>query len=117
MSDLNSHLAAQKPKSVVGPDGKMLTLSDLPPPNTQRWVARRKAEVVTAVRAGLLSLDLPPLQPVDRGVPGLGGSDRQARARRLAGHADPGLSLTRDRGCRTSTARGAHRPSHLTVVC
>jgi hypothetical protein len=37
MSDLNSHLAAQKPKSVVGPDGKMLTLSDLPPPNTQRW--------------------------------------------------------------------------------
>jgi hypothetical protein len=32
-------------------------LSDLPPPNTQRWVARRKAEVVTAVRAGLLSLE------------------------------------------------------------
>jgi hypothetical protein len=57
MSDLSSDLAAQKPKSVVGPDGKMLTLSDLPPPTTQRWVARRKAEVVTAVRAGLLSLE------------------------------------------------------------
>ena len=28
-----------------------------PPPNTQRWVARRKAEVVAAVRAGLLSLE------------------------------------------------------------
>ena len=42
---------------VVGPDGKILTLDDLPPPNTQRWVARRKAEVVAAVRAGLLTLE------------------------------------------------------------
>lgn len=42
---------------VIGPDGKVLTLDDLPPPNTQRWVARRKAEVVAAVRAGLLSLE------------------------------------------------------------
>jgi Protein of unknown function (DUF1153) len=57
MSDVNIHATGQKPKSIVGPDGKMLTLSDLPPPNTQRWVARRKAEVVTAVRAGLLSLE------------------------------------------------------------
>ena len=44
-------------KSVVGPDGKILTLDDLPPPDTERWVARRKAEVVAAVRAGLLSLE------------------------------------------------------------
>jgi hypothetical protein len=29
----------------------------LPPPNTKRWVVRRKAEVVAAVRHGLLSLD------------------------------------------------------------
>jgi hypothetical protein len=34
-----------------------LTINDLPPPNTQRWVIRRKAEVVAAVRGGLLSLD------------------------------------------------------------
>jgi hypothetical protein len=32
-------------------------LSDLPPPDTRRWVARRKAQVVQAVRAGRLSLD------------------------------------------------------------
>lgn len=32
-------------------------LSDLPPPDTQRWVARRKAQVVQAVRAGRLSLE------------------------------------------------------------
>lgn len=42
---------------VVGPTGTRLTLSDLPPPNTQRWVIRRKAEVVAAVRGGLLTLE------------------------------------------------------------
>jgi hypothetical protein len=42
---------------VIGPDGGPLTLADLPPPDTRRWVARRKAEVVAAVRGGLLSLD------------------------------------------------------------
>jgi hypothetical protein len=42
---------------VIGPTGARLTLSDLPPANTQRWVIRRKAEVVAAVKGGLLSLD------------------------------------------------------------
>ena len=44
-------------KYVIGPTGAPLTLSDLPPPETERWVIRRKAEVVAAVRGGLLSLD------------------------------------------------------------
>lgn len=43
--------------SVMGPTGEPLTLEDLPPPNTKRWVVRRKAEVVAAVRGGLLSLE------------------------------------------------------------
>ena len=30
---------------------------ELPPPNTGRWVVRRKAAVVQAVRSGLISLD------------------------------------------------------------
>ena len=42
---------------VLGPDGSPLTIADLPPPNTRRWVIRRKAEVVAAVRGGLLSLE------------------------------------------------------------
>ena len=42
---------------VVGPTGTPLTLNDRPPSNTDRWVIRRKAEVVAAVRRGLLSLD------------------------------------------------------------
>ena len=35
----------------------VLTLKDLPPANTDRWVIRRKAEVVAAVRGGLISLE------------------------------------------------------------
>ncbi len=42
---------------VLGPDGSPLTIADLPPRNTKRWVIRRKAEVVAAVRGGLLSLE------------------------------------------------------------
>lgn len=42
---------------VIGPDGSPLTVNDLPPVNTRRWVIRRKAEVVAAVRGGLLSLE------------------------------------------------------------
>ena len=35
------------------------TVGDLPPPNTQRWVARRKAGVVTAVRSGTITMRKP----------------------------------------------------------
>jgi hypothetical protein len=42
---------------VMGPDGNPLTLADLPPANTTRWVIRRKAEVVAAVRGGLLTME------------------------------------------------------------
>jgi Protein of unknown function (DUF1153) len=44
-------------KYVIGPDGSPLTVADLPSPETRRWVIRRKAEVVAAVRGGLLSLE------------------------------------------------------------
>lgn len=46
-----------RPAQVIGPLGEPLTLADLPPPNTRRWVVRRKAEVVAAVNGGLLSID------------------------------------------------------------
>ena len=42
---------------VIGPDGSPLTVADLPPKDTKRWVIRRKAEVVAAVRGGLISLE------------------------------------------------------------
>jgi Protein of unknown function (DUF1153) len=48
---------AQPMVHVMGHDGRRLTLADLPPHKTTRWVIRRKAEVVAAVRGGLLSLE------------------------------------------------------------
>jgi hypothetical protein len=42
---------------VTGPDGDVLTLANLPSSATARWVPRRKAEIVAAVRGGLLTLD------------------------------------------------------------
>jgi hypothetical protein len=42
------------PVFVLLPDGTKLTRSDLPPTDTQRWVARRKATVVAAVDHGLI---------------------------------------------------------------
>jgi len=43
------------PRAVHLADGTVLTLADLPPKDTRRWVASRKALVVQAVGAGLIS--------------------------------------------------------------
>jgi Protein of unknown function (DUF1153) len=48
-----------RPRSnyVIGPEDSVLTIADLPPQETKRWVPQRKAVVVAAVRVGLLSLE------------------------------------------------------------
>jgi hypothetical protein len=46
-----------RPSQVIGPLGEPLTLANLPPPSTRRWVVRRKAQVVAAVNGGLLTID------------------------------------------------------------
>ena len=43
------------PRSVTLPDGSIMTRADLPPHDTRRWVASRKATVVRAVMSGLIS--------------------------------------------------------------
>ncbi len=43
------------PRAVRLPDGTIMTRADLPDPATRRWVASRKAAVVRAVGAGLLT--------------------------------------------------------------
>lgn len=48
---------AESSAAIVGPSGRELTLADLPAPGIKRWVTRRKAEVVAAVRGGLLTED------------------------------------------------------------
>lgn len=56
-SFVNKPAARKGEPFVIGPDGSALTIKDLPPASTKRWVIRRKAEVVAAVRGGLLSLE------------------------------------------------------------
>lgn len=48
--------SAKRVTHVIGPDGAVLTLADLPNTRTQRWVSRRKAEVVAAVNGGLITM-------------------------------------------------------------
>ena len=45
------------PRHVIGPDGCRFTLDDLPASNATRWVVGRKAQVVIAVQAGLLTTE------------------------------------------------------------
>jgi hypothetical protein len=63
MATKRAPIAQPTIKHVIGPDGRHsrdgrhLTLADLPSADTKRWVIRRKAAVVAAVRGGLLSLE------------------------------------------------------------
>lgn len=43
------------PRAVTLPDGRVMTRADLPPGDTDRWVASRKAAVVWGVTGGLIS--------------------------------------------------------------
>ena len=56
-SSLQLRRPEKRPNYIVGPNGDIITIADLPPPSTTRWVVRRKAEVVLAVHGGLLSFD------------------------------------------------------------
>lgn len=42
---------------IVRISDQQAALDKLPPPDTQRWVMRRKAQVVAAVRSGVLTFD------------------------------------------------------------
>jgi hypothetical protein len=50
-------LAAPRVPPAIGPDGVAMTLRDLPQADCGRWVTRRKAQVVLAIRGGLLGLE------------------------------------------------------------
>lgn len=43
------------PRAITLPDGRVLTRADLPPKETRRWVASRKAVIVQAVAHGLIA--------------------------------------------------------------
>lgn len=75
--------------SVTGPNGRPLTLDDLPPANISRWVTRRKAEVVAAVSGGLLTED----EALARY--GLSEEEFAGWKRRYQAHGTKGLRATR----------------------
>ncbi|MEM9349251.1 MAG: DUF1153 domain-containing protein [Pseudomonadota bacterium] len=43
------------PRTVTLPDGSVMSRADLPPVNTTRWVASRKASVIKGVASGLIT--------------------------------------------------------------
>jgi hypothetical protein len=63
--------------------------TELPPPTTKRWVARRKAAVVAAVRAGVITVE----ESCRRYH--LSEEEFLAWQRALEAHGLPGLSATR----------------------
>ena len=90
----NGHMSMQERRIkrenvVIGPEGTPLTLADLPKPNTVRWVIRRKAEVVAAVRGGLLTLDA----ALERY--GLSAEEFMSWQRSIESHGIAGLRTTR----------------------
>lgn len=50
-----SQVVPPPPGVPIGPEGEVLTKENLPPPEKTRWVSRRKAQVVAAVKGGLLT--------------------------------------------------------------
>ena len=76
------------PRQVTLPDGSILSRADLPPADTRRWVASRKAVVVKAVQYGLI----PQSEALDR----YALSEEEFLLWRTAGerHGDKGLKGT-----------------------
>jgi hypothetical protein len=46
-----------RPARIIGPMREVLTRENLPPRNTTRWVASRKAQVVAAVGSGMITIE------------------------------------------------------------
>lgn len=77
------------PRAVKLPDGTVMTRADLPPAETRRWVASRKAAVVKAVQFGLLTSD----QAMERYA--LSAEELMSWVRAAARHGEEALKATR----------------------
>lgn len=76
------------PRAVTLPDGSIMTRADLPPRDTSRWVASRKAAVVRAVAGGLISIS----EAKDRY--GLSDEELQSWASAISRHGVAALKAT-----------------------
>jgi len=92
--------------------GPVLSLDSLPPPDTKRWVIRRKAVVVAAVRAGVISLE----EACKRYT--LSIEEFLAWQRLVDSHGLPGLRVTRLQDYRSLATgpRGVTTPANAAVA-
>ena len=75
-------------------------MADLPPANTDRWVARRKAAVLAALRGGGITME----EACRRYA--LSEEELLAWQRAFEAHGLPGLSATRLRGRTRTSIKG-----------
>ncbi|ARE38304.1 hypothetical protein RGUI_0163 [Rhodovulum sp. P5] len=76
------------PRTVSLPDGSTMSRADLPPVDTRRWVASRKAAVVKAVAAGLITQE----EALERYS--LSGEELDSWKRAVRDHGLNGLKVT-----------------------
>jgi hypothetical protein len=76
------------PRQVTLPDGSVLSRADLPPADTRRWVASRKAVVVRAVQYGLITES----EALDRYA--LSAEELDFWRRAVADHGEKALKVT-----------------------
>lgn len=76
------------PRAVKLPDGTVISRADLPPSDTRRWVASRKAAVVKAVAGGLISQE----EAMDRY--GLSDEEFASWVNAIATHGEAALRTT-----------------------
>lgn len=76
------------PRAVTMANGKVMTQADLPPTDTRRWVASRKAAVVRGVVYGLISRDT----ALERY--GLSDDEFQEWVRAISEHGEDALKAT-----------------------
>lgn len=76
------------PRAVTLADGSVMTHADLPPPDTRRWVASRKASVVRGVVYGLIS------QTAALERYAISEEEFQSWVRAVSEHGEPALKAT-----------------------
>lgn len=76
------------PRAVTLPDGSIMTRADLPPEETQRWVASRKVAVVRGVVYGLIT------QSEAKQKYGLSDEEFDCWVKAVAEHGQDGLKTT-----------------------
>jgi hypothetical protein len=54
---MSAHIQRRAARLPIGINGEVLTPNDLPASRPQRWIVKRKAQIVAAVDCGLLSVE------------------------------------------------------------